>query len=341
GDLVVPGGEAALFQIEHRAAKGAVLILGPQLDGLEQPRNLHVPAADEVDGAEPLSGGGELGTELVSVGGIKLEPVVGRTVIGTAGYWGSVVSNSRTENGRRYRDGDQPEDQHLLAPVPAEQSPRPADHRAPRRKTAGAVRSASSSSGSHRWTPGVRRDSGPGGVAVWSTIRPSLRKTIRSAQAASWASCVTRTAPTPRLVAARSSRITASPLTESNAPVGSSASKSRRSPTMARAMATRWRSPPDRSSGNRSARSSMPRWASAVDAAARASRARMPSSSSGIETFSAAVRPASRLKSWNTNPSERRRSRARADARMDATGVPSMSTSPDVASSSVPAIVSS
>ena len=62
----------------------------------------------------------------------------------------------------------------------------------------------------------------------------------------------------PRLQAARISRITASPLAESSAPVGSSASSSRRSPTTARAIATRCRSPPESWSGNRAARSARP-----------------------------------------------------------------------------------
>ena len=76
---------------------------------------------------------------------------------------------------------------------------------------------------------------------------------MRSAHEASWASWVTTTPVTPSRHAERSSRITASPFTESSAPVGSSARRMWRSPTMARAMATRWRSPPERSSGNRSA----------------------------------------------------------------------------------------
>ena len=94
--------------------------------------------------------------------------------------------------------------------------------------------------------------------------------------------------------------------------MGSSASSSRRSPTTARAIATRWRSPPERSSGKCSARSAEPELVERVERRARAaSRAGVPSSSSGMATFSAAVSPASRLKSWNTNPIERRRSRAR------------------------------
>ena len=64
-------------------------------------------------------------------------------------------------------------------------------------------------------------------------------------RAASCASWVTTTAATPRWHASCSSRITSSAFTESRAPDGSSASSRRRSPTTARAMATRCRSPPD------------------------------------------------------------------------------------------------
>ena len=101
----------------------------------------------------------------------------------------------------------------------------------------------------HECGAGWSNDSGLGGDMVWSTTRPSRRKTTRSAHEASCASWVTTTAATPRLQAPRIIRITASPLVESSAPEGSSARSRWRSPTTARAMATRWRSPPDSSSG--------------------------------------------------------------------------------------------
>ena len=52
--------------------------------------------------------------------------------------------------------------------------------------------------------------------------------------------------------------------------------------------------------GKWSARSVSPSRSSAASAGGRAVRAGQPSSSSGSETFSAAVSPASRLKSWKT-----------------------------------------
>ena len=59
-------------------------------------------------------------------------------------------------------------------------------------------------------------------------MTPSRRNTTRSAQAACRASWVTSTPAAPASTRARSSRRTASPVCESSAPVGSSASTSRR-----------------------------------------------------------------------------------------------------------------
>ena len=95
----------------------------------------------------------------------------------------------------------------------------------------------------------ARNASGLSSGSVWSTMLPSRRKTTRSAHEASWASWVTTTAAMPRWQAARIRRMTDSALVESSAPEGSSARSSWRPPTTARAMATRWRSPPDIWSG--------------------------------------------------------------------------------------------
>ena len=113
--------------------------------------------------------------------------------------------------------------------------------------------------------PGSRRTSGPGAGAVWSITRPSRRNTTRSAHAASCASWVTTTpadaAPAGRAAAA-ASRPRRSPSRARRSARRPAAAL--RSPTTARAMATRWRSPPDSSSGNRSARSASPSSSSAV-----------------------------------------------------------------------------
>ena len=94
------------------------------------------------------------------------------------------------------------------------------------------------------------------------------------------------------LAAARISRITASPLAESSAPDGSSASSRCRSPTTARAIATRWRSPPGQLVGK-------PRGPLGQDRAPPALSSPRPSppcwaprrAPSGRDTFSTAVEP--------------------------------------------------
>ncbi len=75
--------------------------------------------------------------------------------------------------------------------------------------------------------------------------------------------------------------------------------------------------------------------------AARAFPVAIPSSSSGRATFSAAVSPGSRLKSWNTNPTARRRSRALPPRDIPDSGWPATSTSPLDGSARLPAMVSS
>ncbi len=155
--------------------------------------------------------------------------------------------------------------------------------------------------------------------------------------AACRASCVTSRAPAPLSTCRRSIRRTTSPVCESSAPVGSSASTSRRSPTTPRAIATRCCWPPDRSSGKAVARWDSSTFSSASSAARRALLAFQPSSSSGSATFSTAVSDGIRLKSWKTNPIIRRRS---ADSSRDGrseTHSPSILTSPEVGGSRVPA----
>lgn len=154
-------------------------------------------------------------------------------------------SKHRGEHGKR----DQRDHHDLLAPLLPEEAKGPPSDGAPGR--AAAVASG------HGWR-GSSSDSGLLGDTVWSTMRPSLRNTVRSAHEASWASWVTTMPATPCQQAARSRRMTDSPNTGSRAPVGSTARSRWWSPTMARAMAARCRSPLERSSGNLSALSVTP-----------------------------------------------------------------------------------
>ena len=150
-------------------------------------------------------------------------------------------------------------------------------------------------------------------------------------------SCVTSTPAPPASQCPRRSRSTASPVTLSSAPVGSSASSRIRSPTTARAMATRCCSPPESASGNRPASSRSPSRSSVCRAFRRAVRRSTPSSSSGSETFSSAVRPSIMFSCWNTYPMRRLRRRARAATPTDARSTPSTRTRPEVGLSSPPA----
>ena len=155
-----------------------------------------------------------------------------------------VDRHRRPGHGRRHGDRHQRQHEELLTPLPAEQPPGPAQHRpaagtgaslrrrSRRRVGAGSEQRLRSRPAPRSGRPRVRRAGTPPG-------RPTMRAARRGSP---------RRRPPPRQIV-RSSRITASLLTESSAPVGSSASSSRRSPTTARAIATRWRSPPERSSG--------------------------------------------------------------------------------------------
>ena len=215
--------------------------------------------------------------------------------------------------------------EHLLAPLAAEQPPGPADHRAaghaagalPPSALARAVAVAAGRRPVEQRRRRARRrdpeaevtaerpvassDSGPAGRAVWSTIRPSRRNTTRSAHAASWASWVTITPATPRsqaraqqahhgLAVHRVERA-GGLVGQQQAPLAHHGPGDRD----ALALATR------QLVGVAAGPLGQAQLARAL-AGRRPGRpgAPMPSSSSGSATFSAAVSPASRLKSWKT-----------------------------------------
>ena len=166
-----------------------------------------------------------------------------------------VRRDGRAHDRRRDRDRDEGEDQELLAPLPPEEPPRPADDR----RTPAGVPPTGRDALSAGWRC-ERRSSLTSGRGLEERVprsgEPSGRQSDRRGGrrpgrptrrgAASW---VTTTAATPCLQASRIIFITASPFAESSAPEGSSASSRWRSPTTARAIATRWRSPPESSSG--------------------------------------------------------------------------------------------
>src|SRR5918994_1263363 len=241
GDLVAALRVIASVECKARAAVRSARVLRTELNLLDGTRDCPRAVADDVDRPVLLPEAGESCGERARIAAVKIEQLIGRAELGLV----------RLVRARVVGDGEARYHEDLLAPLAAEHPPGPVDEGAARGDAA--VRRPSKrfpvSERRHRRSPAARRDSGPGGATVWSTTWPSRRKTTRSAHEASCASCVTTTPATPRLVAARSSRMTASPFTESRAPVGSSASSSPRSPTIARAIAARWRSPPDSSSG--------------------------------------------------------------------------------------------
>src|SRR5881396_934290 len=144
------------------------------------------------------------------------------------------------------------------------------------------------------------------------TTRPSLIWIMRWARAATPGSWVTSTIVWPAACSSANVASTSLPAFESRFPVGSSAIRIAGSPTSARAMATRWRSPPDSSSGRCPMRSERPNRSSSLSARTRRSlRGTPPRYLSGSATFSSTVSRGIRLNVWKTKPTLRLRTRAR------------------------------
>ena len=111
--------------------------------------------------------------------------------------------------------------------------------------------------------------------------------------------------------AAVSSSITRSPLSESSAPVGSSANSTRGSVTSARATATRWPSPPETVAGALLGDAvDLERAQQLVRPAPPPARG-APSSRSGSATFSRQDSSGTSWPNWKTNPNSDRRSALR------------------------------
>src|SRR6185437_924968 len=101
------------------------------------------------------------------------------------------------------------------------------------------------------------------------SILPSSRWICRCARAAMSGSCVTSTMVCPVSHSCSNNRMISLPVAESRLPVGSSARRMLGSFTRARAMATRWRWPPDSSLGRWSIRFPNPTFSSAAFARSR------------------------------------------------------------------------
>ena len=174
-----------------------------------------------------------------------------------------------------------------------------------------------------------------------STTRPSSNVTRRGARAAISRSWVISTIVRPRSCSSTSSSTMAPPVRLSRLPVGSSARTIAGSPTSARAMATRWRSPPDSSAGRWPARAASPTSSSASAACGSRCRRATPAYSRPSATFSRAVRRSMRWNCWNTNPMRRPRTAASRASRSVLTSTPSMRTVPVDGRCSAPTMLSS
>ncbi len=166
------------------------------------------------------------------------------------------------------------------------------------------------------------------------TIRPSRIRTTRSAASATSGSWVTRMMVWPPWCSRRISSITSWPPSESSAPVGSSASSRVGSLASARAMASRWRWPPDSTPGTAEALSPMPSRSSRSRARVSAIFRLRPAMIAGRATFSSTVMPSSRLKNWKTRPTWLRRIRASSSSVRPVTSSPATVISPSSAISS-------
>ena len=302
GDFASSAGVAPACQGEHRLAVRAVRVLRTQAVRGDRARHGQGLILDHVDRAEPVREGGDLGDDLGA--GVFERGHVECGAEACAGRLLGVGCHRRPDEGGCDRDGDQGQDQQLLAPLAAEQPPGPSDDRAPRGEAAVAGEGAHGAfvhRDAHWARPGASRDSGPGAGAVWSTIRPSRRNTTRSAQEASWASWVTTTRGHPALARVvhqahhgfAVDRVQcAGRLVGQQQPAFADDGAGDRHALpfaagqlvgVASARVGQARAPPTRRAP-----------------AARAFARRRRRARAGRQTFSAAVSPASRLKSWNT-----------------------------------------
>src|SRR6185503_2311241 len=158
---------------------------------------------------------------------------------------------------------------------------------------------------------------------TWSlSILPSRMRTTRRACSAMSGSCVTRMTVLPAFQIASNAAMISSPVRESRFPVGSSARMMLGLFTSARAIATRWRWPPESSFGRCFMRSPRPTSSSDSRARRRRSSCFMPAYTSGSSTLCSASARASRLNVWKTNPISWLRMRASSSSVRSAISLP-------------------
>ena len=254
---VAPGDER-----EHRTAEGPVRVLRTELIGVDRSRDRLRLVLDHLDAAEAVLQARD-DARRVRVVAREGHGVLRRAEAGVLRRR-VVRRDGRADDRRRDRDRDEGEDQELLTPLPPEEPPGPADDGTTGGRAAvgrAGVGDRCEHGGAHRDSfrvscaghpvTGVRSDERVGSVgcdvvddvAVAEEHDPvGPRREVRVVGDDDRGD--PRSAQASRIIA-----ITASPFVESSAPDGSSARRRWRSPTTARAIATRWRSPPESWSG--------------------------------------------------------------------------------------------
>ncbi len=156
---VMPGDQG-----QRRLPVGAGRILRTELD-LARRAGDKVLILDHIDRAEPVPDRCDIGGQPRLAAGDHGE-VVGGPERGRSRGWRGVAGDRRAGDRSRDGDGDQREHQQLLAPLAAEQPPRPADHRPPGRGAAAGTSRPSRGRAlvhgrCHRFPPGSSRGPRP------------------------------------------------------------------------------------------------------------------------------------------------------------------------------------
>ena len=134
GDLIGSGRIVPGEQREHGLAEWATGALCPQLIRVDGTRYRVGLVLDDFNGAEAAL---EIGDLTGDVGGRAVERRgVLRGAEAEVGRLPRVDRDSGTDDGCRHRHHDERKDQQLLAPLPPEEAPCPADHGPPRREPA-------------------------------------------------------------------------------------------------------------------------------------------------------------------------------------------------------------
>ena len=162
---------------------------------------------DDLDRAEAVHQGGDLGVRRVQVGLLPGVREHGHVLCGAepeGGRLGCVDGDGRTDHDRGHGHDDKEQDEQLLAPLTPKEAPGPTHH-GPAGRDAASGRIGHGPGGrpfedadAHWFGMLASIASGLSTGCVWSTILPSRRKITRSAHEASWASWVTTTAAIPR-----------------------------------------------------------------------------------------------------------------------------------------------